>query len=117
MTARRWSRVKSGKGALGAVGCAVVLTVANSRVLTKATFEGAAPPSVGRLIFAGALIAIWTAVVELSVPSPQKTLPCDAFPLALDDNAVLPVLGAVGAAGVFSLLGLGECRLRPWIFW
>jgi len=54
--------------------------------------------------------------VEVSVPSPQKTLPCDGFPLALDDNAALPVLGALGAAGVFRVLGLGSCELRPWLF-
>lgn len=100
---------------LGALGCAMVLTVANSAVLAKATFiDGPSPPR-GRLVLAGAFIATWTAVVELSVPSPQKSLPCERFPLALDDNAALPVLGAVGAATVFRLLALGECTLRPWI--
>lgn len=100
---------------LGALGCAVVLTLANSVVLAKATFGGSSPPF-GKLVQAAAMIASWTAVVELLVPSPQKTLKCDSFPLAFDDNAVLPVLGALGAAAVFRLLGLGACQLRPWLF-
>lgn len=111
----KWSRVKSGKGLLGALGCATVLTVANAVVLAKSTFEGGAPP-LGRIVLAAGMIATWTGLVELSVPSPQKTLPCDGFPLALDDNAALPVLGALGAAAVFRFLGLGSCELRPWLF-
>lgn len=102
---------------LGAVGCAVVLTVANSVVLARAAFDGTTtPPPLGKLVQAAAMIASWTAVVEMSVPSPQKTLKCDSFPLAFDDNAVLPVLGALGAAVVFRVLGLGSCQLRPWLF-
>lgn len=111
----KWSRVKSGKGLLGALGCATVLTVANSVVLAKSTFNGEAPP-LGRIVLAAVMIATWTGLVELSVPSPQKTLPCDGFPLALDDNAALPVLGALGAATVFRFLALGSCELRPWLF-
>lgn len=85
-------------------------------MLIRATFDGLPPPP-SQTIAAGALLAVWTALVELAVPSPQKTLPCDAFPIALDDNLVLPIVGAAGAAGVFRLLGLGTCRLRPWVFW
>lgn len=110
-----WSRMRSGKGLLGALGCATVLTVANSVVLAKSTFGGETPP-LGQLVLAAGMIATWTGLVELSVPSPQKTLPCDGFPLALDDNAALPVLGAFGAAAVFRLLDLGSCELRPWLF-
>lgn len=110
-----WSRVRSGKGLLGALGCATVLTLANSVVLAKATFDGETPP-LGRIVLAAGMIATWTGLVEVSVPSPQKTLPCDGFPLALDDNAALPVLGALGAAAVFNVLGLGSCELRPWLF-
>lgn len=113
-----WSRVRSGKGLLGALGCAMVLTLANSVVLAKATFDntGAPPPSLGRTVLAAGMIATWTGLVEVSVPSPQKTLPCEGFPLAFDDNAVLPVLGALGAAAVFRFLELGSCELRPWLF-
>lgn len=111
----RWSRLRSGKGLLGALGCAVVMTAANSVVLSKATFDGT-PPPLDQLVLAAAMIATWTAAVEVSVPSPQKTLPCEGFPLAFDDNAALPVLGALGAAAVFRLLGLRECQLRPWLF-
>lgn len=88
---------------------------ANSVVLSKATFEGG-PAPLGQLVLAAGLIATWAAAVEVSVPSPQKTLPCDGFPLAFDDNAVLPVLGALGAAVVFRVVGLGDCELRPWLF-
>lgn len=112
-----WSRVRSGKGLLGALGCAVVLTVANSVVLTKATFDQGLPsPTLGRIVLAAGMIAAWTGLVEVSVPSPQKTLPCEGFPLAFDDNAVLPVLGALGASAVFRALELGSCELRPWLF-
>ncbi|CAM9802681.1 unnamed protein product [Ectocarpus fasciculatus] len=113
-----WSRVGTGKGLLGALGCAAALTLANSFVLVKATFEssGAPPPPLRRIVLAGGMIATWAAAVEVSVPSPQKTLPCEGFPLAFDDNAVLPVLSALGAAVVFSVLGLGSCELRPWLF-
>lgn len=107
--------MRTGKSLLGALGCAIVLTAANSVVLIQATFDGT-PPPIDRLVLAAALIAVWTATVELLVPSPQKTLPCDEFPLAFDDNAVLPVLGALGAAGVFRLLGLAECQLRSRVF-
>lgn len=110
-----WSRVRSGKGVLGALGCATALTVANSVVLAKSTFDGETPP-LGRIVLAAGMIATWTAVVELSVPSPQKTLPCDAFPLALDDNAAIPVFGALGAAAVFHFLALGSCELPPMLF-
>lgn len=112
-----WSRVRSGKGLLGALGCAVVLTVANTIVLAKATFDGGVtPPPLGRVVLAAGMIAAWTGMVEVGVPSPQKTLPCEGFPLAFDDNAVLPVLGALGAAAVFRFLELGSCDLRPWLF-
>lgn len=111
----RWSRLSSGKGLLGALGCAVVLTAANSLVLARATFGGAKPP-LRQLVLAAALIATWTGAVEVSVPSPQKTLPYDGFPLAFDDNATLPVLGALGALVAFKVLGLPECQLRPWVF-
>lgn len=111
----RWSRLKSGKGMLGALGCAVVMTAANSVVLAKAAFDGTTPP-LRKLVQAALMMASWTAVVEMSVPSPQKTLRCESFPLAFDDNAVLPVLGALGAAVVFRVLGLGSCQLRPWLF-
>lgn len=112
-----WSRVRSGKGLLGALGCATALTLANSVVLAKATFVGPSPPPpLGRVVLAAGMIAAWTGLVEVSVPSPQKTLPCEGFPLAFDDNAVLPVLGALGAAAVFRALELGSCELRPWLF-
>lgn len=68
---------------LGALGCAVVLTASNSVVLSRASFAGTTPPPLGKLVQAAAMIASWTAVVEMSVPSPQKTLKCDSFPLAL----------------------------------
>ncbi|CAM9514480.1 unnamed protein product [Ectocarpus sp. 6 AP-2014] len=110
-----WSRVGTGKGLLGALGCATALTLANSFVLAKARFESGAP-TLRRIVLAGGMIAAWAAAVEVSVPSPQKTLPCEGFPLAFDDNAALPVLGAMGAAVVFRVLGLGSCELRPWLF-
>lgn len=91
------------------------LLQANSVVLAKASFEGG-EASLGQLVLAAGLIATWAAAAELSVPSPQKTLPCDGFPLAFDDNAVLPVVSALGAAVVFRVLRLGGCELRPWLF-
>ncbi|CAM9274263.1 unnamed protein product [Ectocarpus sp. 12 AP-2014] len=109
-----WSRVGTGKGLLGALGCATALTLANSFVLAKATF-GSGAPTLRRIVLAGGMIAAWAAAVEVSVPSPQKTLPFEGFPLAFDDNAALPVLGAMGAAVVFRVLGLGSCELRPWL--
>jgi len=35
-----------------------------------------------------------TALVEVLIPSPPLTLPYPKFPLGLDDNLVLPVVGA-----------------------
>lgn len=88
--------------------------MANYFALINANFEGM-PQPVERLVRAAALIAIWTAFIEVAVPSPQKTLPCDGFPIAFDDNIVLPVLGALGAAAIFRLLELPDCQLRPWV--
>ncbi|CAM9724307.1 unnamed protein product [Choristocarpus tenellus] len=105
----------SGKGILGTLGAAVGLTAANILTLSRGTFEVA--PSPLQLVSAAILIGSWAALVEVCVPSPQKTLPYDSFPLALDDNAVLPVLSALGAAGIFHMLGLGECQLGSWVLW
>ncbi|CAN0385670.1 unnamed protein product, partial [Discosporangium mesarthrocarpum] len=115
-----WSRLRSGKGLLGALGAAAGLTMVNVLILSQASFfeDGDISTGVGlQLAAAAALIAIWSAVVELVVPSPQKTLQWESFPLALDDNALLPVLSALGALTVFQVLGLGECRLKPYLLW
>ncbi|CAM9293821.1 unnamed protein product [Chrysoparadoxa australica] len=99
-----WARIYSNKSILGTLAFAACMTGANYALLSSFSCD--------EPLVAGLLIAAFASLVELLVPSPRLTLPWKSLPLALDDNAALPILASLGAALVFSTLDLAPCSIK-----
>mmetsp|Transcript_43224 Transcript_43224/g.84913 ORF Transcript_43224/g.84913 Transcript_43224/m.84913 type:complete len:396 (+) Transcript_43224:143-1330(+) len=121
-----WSRIENGlgglgrnKGILGFLGGALFCIPFNYEMLSVATWPGGVPSIAVRLA-ASALIGTAGSFADLSVPTPAITMPpriCGIrmLPFHIDDNFVVPIVSAFGAAKVFDHLGM-DFKLARFIF-
>lgn len=112
----RWARLSTNKSYLGTLAASVALSLLNCHLLFKADW-GLIRPESEVLVLAGIMIAALSSVAELCIPTPQLTCANKKFPVALDDNFVLPILGAAAAQFTFWLLKLPLCAHPKRLFW
>ena len=103
--------LRNGKTLLGSLGCFVTCSITLIRILSIAQPD---PPSPGipRILAVSTGVALTTCVAEAIIPTPPLALPFAWFPLGLDDNLLLPLIGAASAALLLNLTGIGSPRLR-----
>jgi len=103
--------LRNGKTLLGSLGCFVTCSITVIRILSIAQPD---PPSPGipRILAVSTGVALTTCLAEAIIPTPPLALPFAWFPLGLDDNLLLPLIGAASAALLLNLTGIGSPRLR-----
>ena len=114
----RRTRLRNGKSVLGAAAGMLVAGASAYRI-----FACCRPSPIGfigrpAVLLLCAWLALAAALAELFIPTPQVTLPFKYFPLALDDNTMIPLVVALCYSTATVVLHFPSySAVAPWILW